>query len=102
VERLRQWVFGTTRGEYNLGTFLYNLSIVGETTADLLTRFPPEIEARQAGDLIVFAAGLNDAQSRQRPAAGDARGRLHERPGAHSVCPGVGFYPMLGRAHAGG
>ena len=26
VERLRQWLFMTTRGEYNLGTFLYNLS----------------------------------------------------------------------------
>jgi lysophospholipase L1-like esterase len=64
VERLRQWVFGTTQGEYNLGTFLYNLSIVGETTADLLQRFPTELEARQPapGDLIVFAAGINDAQ----------------------------------------
>jgi len=62
VERLRQWLFGTTRGDYNLGTFLYNLSIVGDTTADLLTRFPTEIEARQPGDIIFFAAGINDAQ----------------------------------------
>jgi len=62
VERLRQWVFATTRGEYNLGTFLYNLSVVGETTAELLRRFPAEIAARQSGDLLVFAAGINDAQ----------------------------------------
>ena len=62
VERLRQWLFVTTRDDYNLGTFLYNLSIVGDTTADLLTRFPTEIAARQPGDLIVFAAGINDAQ----------------------------------------
>jgi lysophospholipase L1-like esterase len=62
VERLRQWMFVTTRGDYNLGTFLYNLSIVGETTADLLRRFPAEMAARQPGDLIVFAAGINDAQ----------------------------------------
>ena len=64
VERLRRWLFGITRGDYNLGTFLYNLSIVGDTTADLLKRFTPEIEARQPEpeDLIVFAAGINDAQ----------------------------------------
>ena len=62
VERLRQWLFVTTRDNYNLGTFLYNLSIVGDTTADLLTRFPTEIAARQHGDLIVFAAGINDTQ----------------------------------------
>ena len=62
VERLRQWLFVTTRDDYNLGTFLYNLSIVGDTTADLLTRFPTEIAARQHGDLIVFAAGINDTQ----------------------------------------
>jgi hypothetical protein len=47
VERLRQWLFVTTRDEYNLGTFLYNLSIVGDTTTDLLKRFTTEIEARQ-------------------------------------------------------
>jgi lysophospholipase L1-like esterase len=62
VERLRQWVFVTTRGEYNRGTFLYNLSVAGDTTADLLRRFPTEIGARQPGDFIVFAAGINDAQ----------------------------------------
>lgn len=62
VERLRRWVFGTTQGDYNVGTFLYNLSVVGETTADLLKRFTPELEARQHGDIIVFAAGINDAQ----------------------------------------
>ncbi|MGE3538755.1 MAG: SGNH/GDSL hydrolase family protein [Candidatus Tectimicrobiota bacterium] len=62
AERLRQWFFATTREDYNLGTFLYNLSIVGDTTTDLLQRFLPEMEARQAGDLIVFAAGINDAQ----------------------------------------
>jgi acyl-CoA thioesterase-1 len=62
VERLRQWMFGTTRGEYNLGTFLYNLSVAGDTTADLLTRFPGEIAARQPADLLVFAVGINDAQ----------------------------------------
>ena len=62
VERLRQWLFVTTRDEYNLGTFLYNLSIVGDTTADLLKRFPTEIAARQRGDLIFFAVGINDAQ----------------------------------------
>jgi lysophospholipase L1-like esterase len=62
VERLRQWLFVTTRDEYNLGTFLYNLSIVGDTTADLLKRFTPEIGARQSGDIIFFAAGINDAQ----------------------------------------
>ena len=62
VERLRQWLFVTTRDEYNLGTFLYNLSVVGDTTTDLLKRFLPEIEARQSGDMIFFAAGLNDAQ----------------------------------------
>jgi lysophospholipase L1-like esterase len=60
VERLRQWLFVTTQGEYNLGTFLYNLSIVGDTTADLLKRFTPEIEARQPGDMIFFAVGIND------------------------------------------
>jgi lysophospholipase L1-like esterase len=62
VERLRQGVFVTTRGDYNRGTFLYNPSIVGETTAALLRRFPTEMAARQPGDLIVFAAGINDAQ----------------------------------------
>ena len=64
VERLRRWLFGTTRGDYNLGTFLYNLSIVGETTTDLLRRFPTELVARQPepGDLLVFATGINDAQ----------------------------------------
>lgn len=62
VERLRRWLFGTTQGDYNVGTFLYNLSVVGETTADLLKRFTPELEARQHGDIIVFAAGINDAQ----------------------------------------
>ena len=62
VERLRQWLFVTTRDEYNLGTFLYNLSIVGDTTADLLKRFTTEIGARQKGDIIFFAAGINDAQ----------------------------------------
>src|SRR5689334_9795735 len=65
VERLRRWVFSSTRGDYNLGTFLYNLSIVGETTADLLKRFTPELAARQPEpeDLIVFATGINDAQT---------------------------------------
>ena len=64
VERLRQWLFVTTRGEYNRGTFLYNLSIVGETTAELRKRFPTELAARQPAseDLIVFATGINDAQ----------------------------------------
>jgi acyl-CoA thioesterase I len=64
VERQRQSVFVTTRGEYNRGTFLYNLSIVGETTAELRKRFPIELEVRQPepGDLIVFATGINDAQ----------------------------------------
>jgi acyl-CoA thioesterase I len=62
VERLRRWVFDTTQGDYNLGTFLYNLSIVGETTTDLLKRFTPEFAARQHGDIIVFAAGINDTQ----------------------------------------
>jgi lysophospholipase L1-like esterase len=62
VERLRRWFFSTTRGDYNLGTFLYNLSIVGETTTDLLKRFTLEFEARQHGDIILFAAGINDAQ----------------------------------------
>jgi lysophospholipase L1-like esterase len=62
VERLRRWLFATTRGDYNLGTFLYNLSIVGETTADLRKRFTPECEAREHGDIIVFATGINDAQ----------------------------------------
>jgi acyl-CoA thioesterase-1 len=62
VERLRQWMFTTTQDEYNLGTFLYNLSIVGDTTADLLKRFTPEIEARQPGDIIFLATGINDAQ----------------------------------------
>jgi acyl-CoA thioesterase I len=62
VERLRRWLFATTRDDYNLGTFLYNLSIVGETTADLRKRFTPELEARQNGDIIFFAAGINDAQ----------------------------------------
>src|SRR4030095_6522327 len=64
VERLRQWGFVTTRGEYNSGTFFYNLSIVGETTAELRRRFPIELTVRQPepGDLIVFAAGINDAQ----------------------------------------
>jgi acyl-CoA thioesterase-1 len=64
VERLRQWLFGTTRGDYNRGTFLYNLSIVGETTAELRKRFPTELAARQPApeDLIVFATGINDTQ----------------------------------------
>jgi len=62
VERLRRWLFATTQGDYNLGTFLYNLSIVGDTTADLLKRFTPELEARQPGDIIFFAACINDAQ----------------------------------------
>lgn len=62
VERLRQWLFVTTRGERNLGTFLLNLSIAGDTTAELLKRFTPEIEARQPGDMIFFATGINDAQ----------------------------------------
>jgi len=78
VERLCQWLFVTTREDYNLGTFLYNLSIVGDTTADLLTRFPTEIAARQPGDLIVFAAGMNDAQcvnGRQIATRGYATGR---------------------------
>jgi lysophospholipase L1-like esterase len=35
---------------------------VGETTTDLRKRFTPEFEARQHGDIIVFAAGINDAQ----------------------------------------
>jgi len=37
---------------------------VGDTTAELLKRFPTELEARQPapGALIVFAAGINDAQ----------------------------------------
>src|SRR5690242_850929 len=63
VERLRQSVFATTRGDYNRGTFLYNLSIVGETTAELRRRFPTELAARQPepGDLIMFATGINDA-----------------------------------------
>jgi lysophospholipase L1-like esterase len=94
VERLRQWLFETTREDYNLGTFLYNLSIVGDTTADLLKRFTPEIEARQPGDLIVFAAGINDAQY------------VHGRPIATpaDVCTNVraliqrarAFAPLLG------
>jgi lysophospholipase L1-like esterase len=43
---------------------LSDLSIVGETTADLRKRCPTELEARQPepGDLIVFATGINDAQ----------------------------------------
>jgi lysophospholipase L1-like esterase len=37
---------------------------VGDTTVDLLKQFTPELEARQPEpeDLIVFAAGINDAQ----------------------------------------
>ena len=57
---------------------LSDLSIVGDTTADLLTRFPTEIAARQPGDLIVFAAGMNDAQcvnGRQIATRGYATGR---------------------------
>ena len=102
VERLRQWLFVTTRDEYNLGTFLYNLSIVGDTTADLLKRFTTEIEARQQGDIIFFAAGINDAQfvnGRQMATPADS---LHQRPGAHSAGPCVCAPPVLGRAHAGG
>lgn len=45
-----------------LRAFLYNLSIVGDTTADLLKRFTAEIEARQSGDIIFFAAAINDTQ----------------------------------------
>jgi lysophospholipase L1-like esterase len=90
VERLRQWLFVTTQGEYNLGTFLYNLSIVGDTTADLLKRFTPEIEARQPGDMIFFAAGINDAQF--------VNGRPLATPAA--VCTNVRTLIQRARAYA--
>ena len=90
VERLRQWLFCTTRGEYNRGTFLYNLSVVGETTAEILRRFPAEIAARQSGDLIVFAAGINDAQ--------DVQGRPLTTPQA--VCSTVRALLQQARACA--
>jgi len=90
VERLRQWLFVTTRDEYNLGTFLYNLSIMGDTTADLLKRFTPEIEARQPGDMIFFAAGINDAQF--------VNGRPLATPAA--VCTNVRTLIQRARAYA--
>jgi len=47
---------------------LYNLSVAGDATFDLLLRFLPEVEARCKNaspdeTLIIFAIGLNDSKS---------------------------------------
>ena len=88
VERLRRWLFATTRSDYNLGTFLYNLSIVGETTTDLRRRFTPEFEARQHGDIILFATGINDTQL------------VHGRPIATPAEVGANVRALMQRARA--
>ena len=90
VERLRQWLFMTTQGEYNLGTFLYNLSIVGDTTADLLKRFTPEIEARQPGILSFLPPASTMPSS---STAGRWRRPLH-------VCTNVRMLIQRARAYA--
>ena len=102
VERLRQWLFVTTRDEYNLGTFLYNLSIVGDTTADLLKQFTTWFGGAPARGYYLFYAAAHQRAHRLRPADGDARCSVHQCPDAYLACPGVCAPPLLGRAHASG
>ncbi|MBI3630808.1 MAG: hypothetical protein HY221_00515 [Candidatus Sungbacteria bacterium] len=46
--------------------FLYNVSIPGNTTGDVLARFDAECEVREP-HIIVFAVGINDASCRANP-----------------------------------
>ena len=46
--------------------FLYNLSIPGNTTDDVLARFHIETEAREP-HIIIFAVGTNDSSCRDNP-----------------------------------
>lgn len=62
VERLRKWLFINTHEDCNLNNFLYNLSIPGDTTADILKRFKHEIQPRGGGDVVLFAVGINNSQ----------------------------------------
>lgn len=41
---------------------VYNLSISGDTTTDLLNRFEVEVKSREP-NIVIFAIGINDAQS---------------------------------------
>jgi lysophospholipase L1-like esterase len=46
----------------SLDQFIYNLGIPGDSTTDLLFRVEAEAKLREA-DVIIFAIGVNDAQS---------------------------------------
>jgi lysophospholipase L1-like esterase len=60
VIRLREFLekSSTGKGKFHL---VYNCSVSGDTTNDLLKRFETECKARKP-NLIIFAIGLNDTQ----------------------------------------
>lgn len=53
----------TLESKFTLYYFLYNLSIPGNTTEDVLKRFQIEAEAREP-HIIIFAVGTNDSSRR--------------------------------------
>ena len=55
----------TLESKFSLYYFLYNLSISGNTTEDVLKRFQVETDAREP-HIIIFAVGTNDS-SRKDP-----------------------------------
>lgn len=56
----------TLESKFTLYYFLYNLSIPGNTTEDVLKRFQVEVEAR-GPHIIIFAVGTNDSSCRDTP-----------------------------------
>ncbi|MBI4225422.1 MAG: hypothetical protein HY617_03765 [Candidatus Sungbacteria bacterium] len=55
----------TLESKFTLYYFLYNLSIPGNTTEDVLKRFQIEAEAREP-HIIIFAVGTNDSSCREK------------------------------------
>ncbi len=53
----------TLESKFALYYFLYNLSIPGNTTEDVLKRFQVEADAREP-HIIIFAVGTNDSSSK--------------------------------------
>lgn len=56
----------TLESKFTRYYFLYNLSIPGNTTEDVLRRFQVETEAREP-HIIIFAVGINDSSRKDNP-----------------------------------
>lgn len=64
ADRLKRFVIGKTLSEKDFRCHIMNLSISGDTTDGLVSRYESEAEQRECEDetITIFAIGINDTQ----------------------------------------